>query len=111
MASSKEYLRFIEEQLSGLEGVSFRAMMGEFLVYYRDKVVGGIYDDRLLLKPVPAAQARYPDAPLVLPYEGGKEMLLVDADDQEGLKRLLPAVYDELPPPKPKKKKPLARLS
>jgi len=81
MASSKEYLEFIMEQLSGLEDVSWRAMMGEYIIYYRGKIVGGIYDDRFLVKPVEAAKAMMPEAELEQPYEGAKEMLLVDDVD------------------------------
>ena len=104
MASSKEYLEFVLEQLSGLEDVSFRAMMGEYIIYYRGKIVGGIYDDRFLVKPVKAAVAMMPDAELEVPYEGAKEMLLVDnVDDKELLCSLLEAMYDELPEPKKKK--------
>ena len=104
MASSKEYLEFIMEQLAGLEDVSWRAMMGEYIIYYRGKIVGGIYDDRFLVKPVEAAKAMMPEAELEQPYEGAKEMLLVDdVDDREFLCELLEAMYDELPAPKKKK--------
>ena len=104
MASSKEYLEFILEQLSGLEDVSFRAMMGEYIIYYRGKIVGGIYDDRFLVQPVKAAVDRMPEAELEVPYEGAKEMLLVDnVDDKEFLCSLLETMYDELPMPKKKK--------
>ena len=104
MASSKEYLEFIMEQLSGLEDVSWRAMMGEYIIYYRGKIVGGIYDDRFLVKPVEAAVAMMPEAEKEQPYEGAKEMLLVDdVDDREFLCELLEAMYDELPVPKKKK--------
>lgn len=104
MASSKEYLEFIMEQLAGLEDVSWRAMMGEYILYYRGKIVGGIYDDRFLVKPVEAAKAMMPEAELEQPYEGAKEMLLVDdVDDREFLCELLEAMYDELPAPKKKK--------
>ena len=104
MASSKEYLEFIMEQLAGMEDVSWRAMMGEYIIYYRGKIVGGIYDDRFLVKPVEAAVAMMPEAELEVPYEGAKEMLLVDnVDDKELLCSLLEAMYDELPAPKKKK--------
>ncbi len=104
MASSKGYLEFILEQLSELDGITHRAMMGEYILYYRDRVFGGIYDDRLLVKPVPAALKLMPDAEKELPYEGAKEMLLVDnVDNREFLKELLTAMYDELPAPKQKK--------
>ena len=86
MASTKEYLEFVLEQLSELEEISSRAMMGEYILYYRGKVFGGIYDDRLLVKPVPAAVKMMPDAELELPYDGAKEMLLVDdVDNREFL--------------------------
>ncbi len=105
MASSKEYLDFILEQLSGLDEISYRAMMGEYILYYRGKIVGGIYDDRFLVKPVASASALMPDADMELPYEGAKEMLLVDTvENREFLEELLNAMYDELPAPKKKKK-------
>ena len=101
MASSKEYLTFILDQLSGLDGITYRAMMGEFILYFRGRVAGGIYDDRLLVKPVPAALSLMPDAPRELPYPGAKEMLLVEnVDDADFLKSLFRAMYDELPPPR-----------
>ena len=104
MASSKEYLEFILDQLSGLDGVTYRAMMGEYIIYYRGKAVGGIYDDRFLVKPVKAAVTMMPDADRELPYEGAKEMLLVDdVENREFLGRLLEAMFDELPAPKKKK--------
>ena len=104
MASSKEYLEFIMEQLAGMEDVSWRAMMGEYIIYYRGKIVGGIYDDRFLVKPVEAAVAMMPEAEMEQPYEGAKEMLLVDdVDDREFLCKLLEAMYDELPAPKKRK--------
>jgi TfoX/Sxy family transcriptional regulator of competence genes len=103
MASSKEYLDFILEQMSDLDEVSYRAMMGEYIIYYRGKVIGGIYDDRFLVKPTESARAMMPDAPAELPYEGAKEMLLVDdVDNKEFLRELLEAMYDELPAPKKK---------
>ena len=104
MASSREYLDFILEQLSQLEDISYRAMMGEYIIYYRGKIIGGIYDDRFLVKNVKSAAALMPDASLELPYEGAKEMLLVDdIDNREFLRTLLEAMYDELPTPKKKK--------
>jgi TfoX/Sxy family transcriptional regulator of competence genes len=104
MASTKEYLDFILEQLSELEEITYRAMMGEFIIYYRGKVVGGIYDDRFLVKPVKSAIEMMPEADKELPYEGAKEMLLVDnVENKEFLRDLLEAMYDELPAPKKKK--------
>ena len=98
MASSKEYLDFIMDQLSDLEDVKVRAMMGEYIIYYREKIVGGIYDDRFLVKPVPAAVALMPGAQKELPYEGAKKMLLVDeVDNREFMCNLLRAMFDELP--------------
>ena len=106
MASSKTYLDLILDQLSDLEDISYRAMMGEFIIYYCDKIVGGIYDDRLLVKAVPAAIAYMPDASYELPYQGAKEMLLVEeVDNKTFLSGLFNAMFDELPTPKPKKKK------
>lgn len=106
MASSKEYLDFILDQLSELEDISYRAMMGEYILYYQGKIVGGIYDDRLLVKSVKSAIAYMPNAGYELPYDGAKEMLLVDDVDSKGfLTGLFKAMFDELPDPKPKKKK------
>ena len=104
MASSREYLDFILEQLSGLENVTWKAMMGEYIIYWRGKIIGGIYDDRFLVKPTKSAITMMPDAERELPYEGAKEMLLADVDNREFLKELLEAMYDELPAPKQKKK-------
>ncbi len=104
MASTKEYLDFVLEQLSGLDEISCRAMMGEYILYYHDRVFGGIYDDRLLVKPVPAAVKMMPDATMELPYDGAKEMILVDdIDNREFLCELVEAMYAELPTPKKKK--------
>lgn len=104
MASGKEYLAFILEQLSDLEEITYRAMMGEYILYYRGRIIGGIYDDRLLVKPVKAAVSRMPDARYALPYEGAKEMLLVDnVDSKAFLTELFDAMYSELPVPKKKK--------
>ena len=103
MASSKEYLDFVLEHLSGLDGISCRAMMGEYILYYKGKIIGGIYDDRFLVKNTAASFAMMPDATLEKPYEGAKEMLLVEAvDDRPFLQDLLTALYDELPAPKKK---------
>ena len=104
MPSSKSYLEFIMDQFSGLEGVSWRAMMGEYLIYYKGKLVGGIYDDRFLVKPVRSALELMPEAAREIPYEGAKEMLLVDnPDDRAFLAALMNALYDGLPEPKKKK--------
>ena len=98
MASSKDYLVFILEQLSGLNAITHRSMMGEYILYYRGKVFGGIYDDRFLVKPTKSVKAMMPDADMELPYEGAKEMILVDdVDDREFLRELVEAIYEELP--------------
>ncbi len=103
MASTKEYLDFVLEQLSGLDAVSSRAMMGEYILYYRGRVFGGIYDDRLLVKPVPAAVKLMPDAELELPYDGAKEMIQVDnVDNREFLCELVRSMWEELPDKKKK---------
>ena len=97
-------MRFILEQLSELGDVTYRAMMGEYIIYYRGKIVGGIYDDRLLVKPTKSAVTMMPNAGMELPYDGAKEMLLVDdVDNKEFLRELLEAMYEELPAPKKKK--------
>ena len=101
MASSKEYLEFV---LDGCSGLSARAMMGEYVLYYGGKVVGGVYDNRLLVKPTPSAVALMSEAPRELPYEGAKEMLLVEnVEDRDLLNKLFESMYEELPEPKKKK--------
>ena len=100
MASSREYLNFIMEQLPQNGQVSFRPMMGEYIIYYRGRVVGGIYDDRFLVKITDSAAALMPEAAAEIPYAGAREMLLVDSvDDRAFLGKLLEAVYCELPAP------------
>ena len=105
MASSKEYLEFVLEQLAELDEITYRAMMGEYIIYYRGKIVGGIYDDRLLVKPIKSAISYMPTATYELPYDGAREMLLVeDVDNKKFLTGLFNAMYDELSAPKIKKK-------
>lgn len=105
MATSKEYQAFIQEQLACVGDVSMRAMMGGYVIYYKDKVIGGLYGNRFLVKPTNAARSMMPDAPLEQPYPGAKDMLLVEQlEDQAFLSELLPAIYAELPAPKKKKR-------
>jgi TfoX/Sxy family transcriptional regulator of competence genes len=104
MASSKEYLDYILEQLSGLDEITYKAMMGEYIIYYRGKIIGGVYDDRFLVKPLKSAKSMMPEAELEPPYEGAKEMLRVDnIENKEFLKDLLEGMYEELPARKKKK--------
>lgn len=104
MASSKDYLGFVMDQLSSLDDITYKTMMGEFIIYYQGKIIGGIYDDRFLVKTTKAAIEMMPDAPLEIPYEGAKEMLLVEEiDNKDFLNELLNAMVDELPAPKKKK--------
>lgn len=104
MASTREYLDFVLEQLAGLDEISYKAMMGEFILYHRGRVFGGIYDDRLLVKPVPAAVKLMPNATMELPYEGAKEMILVDdVDNRELLCELVESMWEDLPEKKKKK--------
>ncbi len=105
MASSREYLEYILEQLSGLDEITYRSMMGEYIIYYRGRIAGGIYDDRLLVKPVDAASSYLREVQYQAPYEGAKDMILVDdTDDSDYLCGLFEAIYEQLPAPKPKKK-------
>ena len=106
MASSREYLDFILEQLTGLEGISYRAMMGEYILYYKNKVIGGIYDNRFLLKITESSERFMQNAKIEIPYEGAKGMLLFDDfENKEFLVELFEKMYGELPMPKIKKKK------
>ena len=105
MASTKDYLDYVLERLSELDDISYRAMMGEYVLYFQGKVFGGIYDNRFLVKPTKSAKALMPDAPYELPYEGAKEMLMIeDIEDRDFLSQLLNAMVAELPAPKKKKK-------
>lgn len=105
MASKKEYLEFVLEQLSDIEDVAYKPMMGEYIIYYRGKVIGGIYDDRFLVKQTKSSKSLLSDAPLELPYDGAKEMLLVEnIEDRELMRELLVSMESELPAPKKKKK-------
>jgi TfoX/Sxy family transcriptional regulator of competence genes len=101
MASGKEYLDYIIDCLSEADDIAFRAMMGENILYCRGRVIGGIYDDRFLIKPTPSVKKLIPDAKSELPYEGAKEMLLVEnTDDREFMAKLVNAAADDLPAPK-----------
>ena len=98
MATNKEYLNFILDQLSELDGITHRQMMGEYIIYYHGKITAYLCDDRLLVKPVVSAVKMMPQAKFETPYDGAKEMLLVEnVDDRAFLKELLEAMYPELP--------------
>ena len=103
MASSKEYLEYVLDLLSDLEDITHRYMMGEYVIYYRGRVFGGVYDDRFLVKPTKTALQMLSDAEHEIPYEGGKEMLLVDIEDKAFLRELVESMYDDLPKPKKRK--------
>ena len=105
MSSTNQYLEFVLDLLGELDDVEHRKMMGEYVLYYRGKVVGSIYDDRFLLKVTPASERLLPDAPRATPYEGAKEMLLVEAEDRDTLHDVVEAMWEELPAPKKRKKK------
>lgn len=101
MATSKEYLNFILDQLSELDGITQKPMMGEYIIYYHGKIAAYLCDDRLLVKPVPSAVKLMPDANMEPPYDGAKEMLLVEnVDDRNFLTKLFESMYDELPEPR-----------
>lgn len=106
MATSKEFLNFILEQLSGLDEITHRMMMGEYIIYYKGKIAAEICDNRFLVKAVDAAAKYIPNAVYEPPYKGAKPMILVEnLDDRDYLTGLFKAIYPELPEPKPKKKK------
>ena len=104
MASTNQYLEFVLDLLGELDDVAHRKMMGEYVLYYRGKVIGGIYDDRFLLKVTPASERLLPEAPRAIPYEGAKEMLFVEVEDRDTLHDVVDAMWQELPAPKKKKK-------
>ena len=106
MSTTKEFLEFALDQLSGLDQITHRQMMGEYIVYYQGKIAAYICDNRFLVKPVEAAVSMTPDPRFEVPYPGAKELLAVDnVDDRDFLAALFPAMYDQLPAPKPKRKK------
>ena len=105
MSSTEQYLDFVLDLLGELEDVAHRKMMGEYVLYYRGKVIGGIYDDRFLLKVTPASSRLLPEAPRAIPYEGAKEMLLVEVEDRDVLRDVVNAMWEELPAPKKRNKK------
>lgn len=105
MSSTNQYLEFVLDLLGELDNVAHRKMMGEYVLYYRGKVIGGIYDDRFLLKVTPASERLLPDAPRAIPYEGAKEMLLVEVEDRDALGDVVDAMWEEVPAPKKRKKK------
>lgn len=105
MSSTEQYLDFVLDLLGELEDVAHRKMMGEYVLYYRGKVIGGIYDDRFLLKVTPASSRLLPEAPRAIPYEGAKEMLLVEVEDRDVLRDVVDAMWVELPVSKQRKKK------
>jgi TfoX domain protein len=105
MSSTDQYLEFVLDLLGELDDVAHHKMMGEYVLYYRSKVVGGIYDDRFLLKVTPASERLLPEAPRAIPYEGAKEMLLVEIEDRDVLHDVVEAMWEELPAPKKRKKK------
>ncbi len=104
MSSTNQYLEFVLDLLGELDNVAHRKMMGEYVLYYRGKVVGGVYDDGFLLKVTPASERLLPDAPRAIPYEGAKEMLLVEIEDRDALYDVVDAMWEELPAPKKRKK-------
>lgn len=105
MATKKEYLNFILDQLSGLSDITYRMMMGEYIIYYRGKIAAYVCDDRFLIKPVDSVKRILPEAPLEPPYEGAKDMVLIeDVDNRELMEKLFDAMYKELPEPKQKKR-------
>lgn len=105
MATGREFLNYVLDQCADLE-VRARPMMGEYVLYYRDKVAGGLYDGCMMLKDVPAARALLPDAAPEPPYPGAKPMLAVDRlDDRAFLRELFEAIYPELPAAKPRRKR------
>ena len=105
MSSSNQYLDFVLDLLGELDDVAHRKMMGGYVLYYRGKVIGGIYDDRFLLKVTPASERLLPEAPRAIPYEGAKEMLLVEVEDRDVLRDVVDAMWEELPAPKKRNKK------
>ena len=105
MATSKEYLNYVLDLLSELDEITYRAMMGEYIIYYRGRIAGGIYNNRLLIKPVETAKRLMPEASFEIPYKGAKEMILIEEENKTVLRELFEAIYEELPVPKPRKKK------
>lgn len=106
MSTSKSYMEFIMGQLGRLEDIRSRQMMGEYIIYYKDRIFAYVCDDTFFVKPVPSAFEMLPDAPLRPPYRGAKDMIVVEnVDDARFLCRLAEKVFPELTVPKKKAKK------
>lgn len=101
MASSSEYLEYVLDLLREVPAVTHRKMMGEYILYSEGVVIGGIYDDRFLLKNVPAAREAFVSEQI--PYDGAKPMLLVDSEDPARVSSVIGAMLPQLPKPKVKK--------
>ena len=101
MASTDEYLEYVLDLLREVLEVTYHKMMGEYMLYCEGLLFGGIYDDRLLLKNVPAARAAF--AVEQIPYPGGKPMLLVDSEGSALVASIVDAMIPQLPKPKPRK--------
>lgn len=112
MSTSKEYLDYILDQLSILDGISYRMMMGEYVLYFQGKVFGGLYDNTFLVKKTPSALEIMPEHIEEIPYSGAKSMIVIDdPENKDLLIRLIPSICRDLPAPKPKKKKKISALT
>ena len=106
MATKKEYLDYILDGLSDVSGITYRQMMGEYIIYINEKIAAYVCDNRLLIKPVASAVRLMPDAVYEPPYEGAKDMLLCEnTDNKDFLTELFSAIEPELAMPKKRKSK------
>ena len=106
MASSLEFMEYVFDQIKGIGEITYKKMFGEYCVYYKDKIVGLVCDDQFLIKKTTAGKEILPNSEEIPPYEGSKPCILIEnLEDKKLLKELILKTYQELPEPKPKKKK------
>lgn len=107
MATTKEFHDYVVDSLQRIGNISTKRMMGEYCIYYRDKLIGDICDNTLFLKSTESVLRLMPDAERAYPYEGSKTLMSVveDVENTELMKVVLNAMYEELPEPKKREKK------
>lgn len=106
MPSTKEFLNYVLDQLNDLEDITYRYMMSEYIIYYKGKIAGGIFDNRLMIKPVKSAIDFIENPIYDIPFDGAKEWILIeDIEDKEFLTELFITIYKDLSFPKKKFKR------
>lgn len=106
MASNLDFVNYACDQMSGAGNITFKKMFGEYGIYCNDKIIGLICDNQLFIKVTEAGSRIYPNYQTASPYTNAKAHFLIDnIDNRELMTKFILATYNELPMPKPKKKK------